>query len=196
MREAILVLPRVLVDGTYGSSNNQLLGADEQSFKDMVAENLTYAWRDEAETNETLKQVIAYCVITSGDRVFVTKRTKKQTEARLHDRRSIGVGGHINHQDGLADPVGEGLLRELYEEVYIGPILSMRYRGLINDNSTAVNTVHVGLCYTIEVANQDCAVRETDKMSADWMTVEELRSVYDSLEGWSQIAMNSLFGRE
>src|SRR4051794_41901099 len=52
------------------------------------------------EQDPTWKQVIPYPVLRDGDRWFLMRRTRSGGDARLHDRYSIGVGGHVNPEDG------------------------------------------------------------------------------------------------
>ena len=52
--------------------------------------------RAQAEYDATVKQIIPYVLLRRGDAYFLLRRLKKQTETRLHDKLSLGVGGHIN----------------------------------------------------------------------------------------------------
>ena len=69
---------------------------------------------DEIEKDNSKKQLVAYVVcVTSGPsgemRILSYTRGKKGQEARLHAKKSIGVGGHINHDDfGAADAKWRG----------------------------------------------------------------------------------------
>ncbi len=195
MREKILTIPRKTVDELIGDSRTQLLPMTEEKFVQAVRGQIAYRYRDEVENDLTTKQLIAYVVVRSEGCIFGMRRLKKQTEARLHDRLSIGVGGHINTEDLAGDElevIRHGLLRELHEEVWIEDHLPMRLLGFINDNSTEVGQVHTGICYLVDVPHKACSVRETDKMEGVWMSPTELRQDYDRLETWSQIALDAL----
>lgn len=195
MSEMILVTDARLIEGLYGASDEKLLYAKEEDFLRAVDEAHAFLPRENMENDPTKKQIIAYCVIEKGDFVFMTRRLKKQTEKRLHDRHSIGIGGHINTSDLIdgVNVVKEGLLRELNEEVYIDPDYETEFLGIINDNSTSVNSVHAGACYRIKLKSGDCSVKETEKMEGFWVKKSELKNYYDVLEGWSQIVFNSIF---
>ena len=54
-------------------------------------------------------------------------------DARLHDRYSIGVGGHLNPGDG---GVLGGLRREWHEELVADFEPAFRLVGLLNDDTT------------------------------------------------------------
>ena len=56
--------------------------------------------RGDAEEDPAHKQVIPYLVLRDGERWFLMRRTRAGGDARLHDRWSIGVGGHLNPGDG------------------------------------------------------------------------------------------------
>ena len=79
------------------------------------------------------------------------RRTRAGGDARLHDRWSIGVGGHLNPGDG--DLLG-GLRREWDEEVVAGFVPDFRLVGLLNDDTTAVGQVHLGAVYVADAAGR------------------------------------------
>src|SRR3954454_9273568 len=65
--------------------------------------------RPDAEQDPSWKQVIPYVVLRDGDAIFLMRRTRAGGDERLHDRYSIGIGGHVNPQD---EDVNGGLRRE------------------------------------------------------------------------------------
>ncbi len=194
MQENILITDAKLINGLYGESDKFLKEATLEDFLFAVQNAHTFMPRDEVENDPTKKQIIAYCVIRKGDEIFVTKRLKKQSEKRLHDRHSIGVGGHINTTDLTSENVVlVGMERELHEEVFISDDFSAKFLGVINDNSTQVNSVHCGACFMITLESGDCSVKETEKMEGFWVHKDNLREYFDKMEGWSQIVINSIF---
>jgi predicted NUDIX family phosphoesterase len=53
--------------------------------------------RSEAENDPSLKQIIPYLLIThQSNDIFMVQRLSTQIEKRLHNKYSIGIGGHIN----------------------------------------------------------------------------------------------------
>lgn len=165
---------------------------------------------ENAEINTGLKQPIPYGIVTSDDRdgelrVFVYERLEGGTESRLQGRLSIGVGGHMNVLPTPDKPfmeiVKEEASRELAEELIfesvegeVDPtIYPVEIVGLLNDDLDDVGRVHLGILYTVETnPNHSVAVRETDNLKGTWMTLEELEQVRDRLEGWSNIALDTL----
>lgn len=195
MIEKVLVLKRSEVDSLYGVSQEKLIKINFDEFINNVDKSHQFIPRNLAENDDSFKQIIAYCIITCGSKIFVTKRLKKQTEIRLHDMLSVGVGGHINPIDCAdGNVVMQGMARELSEEVYIGSTFTYRFLGLINDNSTAVNTVHAGACFEVNLDMPECSVREVEKMEGFWVDKDDIPSVYDKMEGWSKIVLNSFIG--
>ncbi len=185
-KEQIMVVDAELLKSKFGVKANGVILTDEAEFKRFVIDNHRYEWRDLVETDPSLRQIISYCMIVHGDSVFVTKRTKKQTEARLHNLYSIGIGGHVSLCDGSDEDIIEaGLQRELHEEVFLNSDYTLKFDGIINDDSTPVNSVHTALCYTVTVDKPDCAVRETEKMVGEWVKISELSSYVEGMEGWS-----------
>jgi len=193
MTEKVLVVESRLILERYGSDSSRLIAADEAEFTALVNANYDFAPRNVTETDPSKKQIIPYCVVTHEDCIFMTQRTKKQTEKRLHNMCSVGLGGHINPPDSEADNVLlEGMRRELAEEIHIPAGYTHRFLGLINDNSTDVNAVHTGACYLIEAPSPDCYIKETEKMTGRWVKRADIRAYFDAMEGWSQIALASI----
>ena len=141
-----------------------------------------------AEVSPQYKQIIPYVIIRCGDDYFVLERTAKQTEARLHHKLSLGIGGHINPGHSLL----EGLQKELDEEVAIATTYDMEFIGVVNDDTTDVGRVHLGAAYVLETAAKDVTVKETDKMSGQWMSRTALREKRAAMESWSQIIYDAL----
>lgn len=149
--------------------------------------------RPAAEDDPGFKQIIPYVILRRGEQVFVTRRLKKGGEARLHGKISIGIGGHINPVDEQDRQLVllRGLERELDEELSMGKHGELVPRGFINDDSNGVGSVHLGMCYTMEVSGE-VTVKETEKLSGGWMSVKELEDSFDDMETWTQIAMGIL----
>ncbi len=193
MAEYVMTVPAELLKKTFGENAERLIKADEKKFIDFAESHAEYVLRSEAEEDESKKQIIAYLLIRYGDKVFMTRRLKAQSEARLHDRRSVGIGGHVNTTDGSKNAVLAGLKRELHEEVKIPDNYEMKFLGIINDNSTSVGKVHTGLCYEIILPSPSCEILETEKMAGEWANEDKIKEVFDSFENWSKIVLNTVF---
>ena len=160
---------------------------------DEVLDAITGAYffidRPTAEVSPQYKQIIPYVVIRHADRYFLLQRTPKQTEARLHNKLSIGVGGHINPD---TPDLLDGLQKELEEEVHVAGDYDLTFAGILNDDTTEVGSVHLGAVFLLDAHDTNVSVRETEKMVGRWAGVDELRAVHDTLETWSQIVFDAL----
>jgi len=158
--EQVLVIPRRTIMGDPGWLGLTTDGMD--GFEALVARAGEFRPRAEMEVDRSWKQVIPYLVLRDGPRYFLMRRTQAGTDARLHDRWSIGVGGHLNPGD--RDLAG-GLRREWAEEIAADFEPEFRLVGLLNDDSTEVGSVHVGAVYVADAGGRPVTIRETEKLS-------------------------------
>jgi predicted NUDIX family phosphoesterase len=185
--EQVLVVPREAVvpgDGWLGVRRDGVEGVLEA-----VAREGRFVPRSAAEEDPLLKQVIPYLVLRDGERWFLMRRTKAGGDARLHDRWSIGVGGHLNPGDG--DVLG-GLRREWAEELVADFVPDFTAVGLLNDDTTAVGAVHLGIVYIADAAGRPVSIRETEKLAGAFASTEEVAGVRDAMETWSRLAFDVL----
>ncbi|MBA2380962.1 MAG: phosphoesterase [Chloroflexi bacterium] len=196
--ELVLVVPTSTVMAALGGGASWLgiRPAGELELADLVRRHGTFRPRAEMESDPGWKQVIPYPVLRDGDAWYLMRRTKAGSDARLHDRFSIGVGGHVNPGDGGLDgDFGPALRREWHEELEVDFVPDFRFVGLLNDDSSPVGQVHLGLVYEGDAAGRQVLIRETDKLSGSFATAAEVASVSDRLETWSRIAFEWLDGR-
>lgn len=172
------------------SGRTGLLTEDREAMLDIIINEHEFIDRPAAEEDPSYKQIIPYVVLTRKGLVFATRRLNKGGESRLHGKVSIGIGGHINPVDETdrRSVLMKGLERELDEEVYIQRRGELMPRGFINDDGNGVGAVHLGLCFSMEVEGE-VSVKETEKLSGGWMSLQELRGEFDNMETWSQIAL-------
>lgn len=172
------------------SGKTGLLRDDREEMLDIIVNHHEFISRPAAEEDPSYKQIIPYVVLTQKGRVFTTRRLNKGGESRLHGKLSIGIGGHINPVDETdrRSVLMKGLERELEEEVYIQHRGELVPQGFINDDGNGVGAVHLGLCFSMEVEGE-VSVKEAEKLSGAWMSLQELKEEYDNMETWSQIAL-------
>ena len=156
-----------------------------------------FAPRSAAETDPSLKQIIPYALLVSQGKVLRYKRGKKAGEQRLVAKGSIGIGGHMNDRDeGLfaldQEAYLAGVQREIDEELIVRPPMTNRIVALINDDSNEVGQVHLGVIHVLELAQPIAEKREAMILNIDFLTPEELRAEFGTLESWSQICVNHL----
>jgi predicted NUDIX family phosphoesterase len=149
----------------------------------------TYRPRAEAEDDSTWKQVIPYLVLRDGPRLFLMQRTRAGGDARLHDRWSIGIGGHLNPGDG--GPL-EGWRREWSEEIDAAFVPDVHLLGFLNDDSTPVGSVHFGVVLEADAAGRPAVIREREKLTGRFAALEHALAVRDRMETWSVLVLEAL----
>ena len=175
---------------------------DTQKYLDRLLdpEVTSYLPRNEMEEAPSYKQLIPYCIFRYTDdqgvtSVFQYTRGSGQGESRLHDRRSVGIGGHVSTLDsGSSEPYREGMRRELDEEVEIKTEYSESCVGLINDDENEVGKVHLGIVHILDVQSPEVLPREEDIANAGFVPVSELMNDIEGFETWSKICLQALFG--
>ena len=157
-------------------------------------QHASYRPRPEMEQDPTFKQLIPYCVFRCNGEVFYYQRGTAQGEARLHAKRSVGVGGHVStlDMDGDLTPYLEGMKREIEEEVEIGTGWQEKCVGLINDDETEVGKVHLGIVHIFDLDNPKVRPREKSMINAGFARPSELVLQIDDFETWSQICLKYL----
>ncbi len=192
-QEMVLGLGREDVPG--GLAWRGVRATDLEPYLAAVAARATFRPRAEAEQDPAWKQVIPYLALRDGDRLFLMRRTRAGGDSRLFERRSIGIGGHINPGDG---DVLAALGREWREELRADFEPRLEPLGVLNDDSDAVGAVHLGLVFVADAAGRPVEVRETDKLSGEFATLDEIRAVADTFETWSALLFEHIsegFGR-
>ena len=185
--ELVLVVPRASLMGDPGWLGVRTEGME--NFEAIVRRDGRFMPRHSVEIDRSWKQIIPYLVLRDVGRFFLMRRTKAGGDARLHDRWSIGVGGHLNPGDG--DLVG-GLRREWREELLAAFEPEFRLIGLLNDDTTDVGSVHIGAVYEAEANGLPVTVRETDKLSGRFAERHEVAAVVDRMETWSALVFEHL----
>lgn len=193
-KERVLVCPAEFI--SLDKFQNCILTGDsaEEVWYEILAAPLTFEDKDKAETNPSLKQLIPYVYVTRGKEVLTYWRTKKGGEGRLHDKRSLGIGGHVNDTDSK-DPkyaFPYGVDREIKEEIGIDAKQhDLIFKGLLYDDSDEVGQVHLGVIYNLKV-EFDTKLKFNDDSLADHAWVHGLECKKEKkFENWSRaVAQN------
>jgi predicted NUDIX family phosphoesterase len=153
--------------------------------------------RAQAENDPAYKQIIPYVLLAFQDRVLHYVRGKKAGEQRLVAKGSIGIGGHMNESDESLFAWDEqayraGVEREVNEEIKIDTQFEDRIVALLNDDTTEVGRVHLGIVHVFRLAQQKVEKREAMITNLAFLTKAELLNRRESLETWSQICVDSL----
>jgi predicted NUDIX family phosphoesterase len=191
--EDVLCVPRstIFPDGAW----HGLIARGLERVLRTVHATSEYRPRAEIEDNADLQQIIPYCVVhhPKDDSYLLTRRLRRSSEKRLHHLYSLGIGGHVNPGDGERDdPVVGGLRREWAEEIRCRWPARASLVALLNDDSSPVSRVHLGLVFLVEPTLGFVDVRETDKLEGESMTLLAMRRHYLSMESWSQLVFDDL----
>ena len=155
-----------------------------------------YMDRALAEKSPQFKQLIGYAIFCHRGRILAYSRTAKGTETRLHDKWSLGIGGHINPIDGLTDSIHTyltGMEREIREEISIPAAVGQELYAVINDDTDEVGSVHLGIVHRFELESEEVAPNEKKLDNLGFHSLEELAGeLYPKLESWSAICVDAL----
>jgi predicted NUDIX family phosphoesterase len=159
----------------------------------VIRERHFFKPRAEIENDPAFQQIIPYVVFRHADRYLLTHRLRASSEKRLRKQYSLGVGGHINPGDLEAgDPILDGLKREWAEEVVYQGRFEAKLLGLLNEESSPVSKVHLGIVFLVDGDSPDIRIRETDKLAGELLTLEEMRIHFLEMESWSQLVYERL----
>jgi len=196
--EHVLVVPRAIFEqaGAF-----QGFRPDPAAYLPLLLDPRHTVWRPRGAVEEdpAFKQLIPYCLLASGAgderRFFAYTRGGGQAESRLRARRSVGIGGHVSSTDGSTGDdtsYDAGMRRELAEEVEITVPWSERCVGLINDDSNAVGSVHLGVVHVIELSRPAARPREEGLGECGFEPLSRLLADRPRFETWSQIVLDAL----
>ena len=200
--EQVLVVPRGLFEEV-GFFEGVRLGADAYLSSFLAPKAAFFLDRDKAELDPSHKQIIAYAIFTYEGKILHYTRGASGGESRLHDKGSLGIGGHINPIDWQGEEQGEstylaGVEREIEEELAITGSYTQKVIGLINDESNEVGKVHLGVIHRFELSSPQVASREEALSNLSFYTLEELLEPerFSRLESWSQLCVQALNGQK
>lgn len=196
-------MPSPLVEAEFGPASFAQLSGDE------IIGRLTKigAWfgpRWHLESDYAFRQVIPYVIIRRGSSILTYRRTAHGSEARLRDRLSIGVGGHVEVADAavrngslcLETTLLNAARREISEELGIQPggACELRWLGVLLDDTSDVSRVHLGIVGVLEIGSAEVEIADPAITEVGDFTPEFLRSQFDQLETWSRLALALVSG--
>lgn len=195
--EQILVIPRQLFD-TLGSFQGIETNADKYLSTIINPANNFFMDRAEAENDPSHKQLIPYALFRHQGKFLNYMRSKSGGEARLHAKRSLGIGGHINPIDEREDHLGletykAGVDREINEELIITGEYTQKIVALLNDDSNDVGKVHLGVVHLFDLEDKQVTSNEDAIADLRFDTIGDLQGpLRGNLESWSQICADIL----
>ena len=194
--ENILVVKRSLFD-ELGSFQGLNFESEKYLGAILSRGNNFFLPRAQAEKDPAYKQIIPYALVAFENSVLHYVRGKKAGEQRLVAKGSIGIGGHMNETDESLFAMDEqayraGVEREVNEEIKIETPFEDQIVALLNDDSTEVGRVHLGIVHVFKLKQPKVLKREPMITGLTFLTKEELMARRESLESWSQICLDSL----
>ena len=112
----------------------------------------------------------------------------------MHGLYSVGVGGHISRDDeNLFTGFGyhDAMRRELMEEVAI-EVVKETAVAVINDDSTDVGFVHLGIVHLVQIANESVAGRRSGILGPEFVPFADAMKNPDAYESWSRFCLEHL----
>jgi predicted NUDIX family phosphoesterase len=195
IEEQILVVKREFFD-SLGSFQGLCRRVDDYLPAFMKKENNFFVPRGAAEEDPTLKQIIPYAVFRHGGRILYYTRGAKSGEKRLVAKSSIGIGGHVNDSDECQHfdqaTYHNAVKREISEELRLGGGFTERAVALLNDDSSEVGRVHLGVVHIVDLENDSVSAGEKAIAELGFATRAELLARRDTFETWSQIVLEGL----
>jgi len=194
--EQVLVVERSVVEGI--GAFQGVMPETKAYIKALFAPGVgKYLPRSGAEKDPSHKQIIPYVIMCADGKYLTYVRGKRAGETRLVEKRSIGIGGHINPADDMSlfDPYDtylNAVHREVEEEVHVEAKYTERIVGLLNDDSNEVGSVHLGIVHLWELAAPAVSRREQMITQMDFLDLDQLAAVRDSMETWSQLCLDHL----
>ncbi len=195
--EHVLCVSRQALPAAWLGRRTALRLPYDQCLEILAAAGCCYRPRGEVEQDPHYKQLIPYVVALDpqGPRVGCYRRIG--SEKRLHGRESLGLGGHVTRQDaraafqGLASVLDGGLRRELSEEFAVLPEpYRLTFRGIINEEESAVGEVHLGLVFRMDVSAPETLRPGAELHGFQWIPLAQVAQ--HPLELWSRLALQIL----
>ena len=156
-----------------------------------IEQNACYIPRAQAETNPSYKQIIPYLVFKHKNTFFVMQRKATASEQRLANKFSLGIGGHIRQDDISNNNIFDWAKREFEEEVTYNGNIKISNLGVLNDDSSDVGKVHLGMVLLLEGDSDQISIKDEHK-SGTLLTLEECKALNPRMEAWSKIILEIL----
>lgn len=198
-RMILATLAAALPESTLTTSFTPVEGLD--MWETLNSSGLWLGPRETLETYPTFRQIIPYIVLSVDGRVIHYTRTPKGQEARLHDKVSVGFGGHVDLEDmqffgnsiDLERTLNIGADREIDEEIGIVDVIKKTWVGLVVSNENPVDHVHIGVVAHWELASAPTGMTEDAVGNVGLDTPDALlMGVGDRLETWSWLYLQYL----
>lgn len=188
--EMILVVPREHIF----ADNEAWHGLKEVNFDhylQIINDKKEFLPRSVMETDPAYKQIIPYLVYTYEGKYFLMQRKSDASEARLRNKLTLGIGGHIRQEDMSENSLFAWALREFHEEVHYAGNVTVKPLGIVNDDSIEVGKMHIGFVFLLQGDSADITVKSELKNGV-MVSLDECIAQKECMETWSQFIVNFL----
>lgn len=162
-----------------------------EQFIPLIEQHHEFQPRSIMEIDPNYKQIIPYLIFTHEGRYFLMQRHAKASEQRLKNKLTLGIGGHIRREDMCGPDVFAWALREFHEEVHYEAALRVEPVGIINDDTTPVGEVHLGMVMLLHGDSNAISIK-SELQSGELVSLEECHTRIGLMESWSQFALTLL----
>ena len=197
VREILVVKRDVLFKDNFFTG---YVPVDNTNFLDVILNNFEYRERnDELEHDMNYKQIVSYILIVNpvSKKIFAYRRATDQNynEKRLRNKWSCGIGGHIDKdtEGDSENPIKDGIMRELMEEVKMNNYSVPTIIGLVTLDNKMIEHYHVGVVCILETGEN--VEKNDDEMAEGWfMSIEEVEKLFsdtsNEIELFTQLSWN------
>lgn len=189
--EQILVVKRSHLFTTITPAWHGLKEVNFEHYVHIINHKKEFHPRSMMEISPAYKQIIPYLIFTHDNNYFLMQRRSDSSEARLRNKLTLGIGGHIRQEDMQEDSLFAWARREFHEEVEYAGNLTVKPLGIINDDSDDVGKVHIGFAFLLTGDSSVISIKSELK-SGVLMPLSECIAQKECMESWSQFVVDSL----
>jgi predicted NUDIX family phosphoesterase len=189
--ENILVVKRSHLFAADGQAWHGLKEVDFEHYLHIINQHKEFHPRIMMEVDQSYKQIIPYLIFEHNNHYFLMQRKSDASEARLRNKLTLGIGGHIRQEDMGEDSLFAWATREFHEEVEYAGNLTVKPLGILNDDSNDVGKVHIGFVFLLSGDSSAISIKSELK-SGVLVPLAECIAQKECMESWSQFVVDFL----
>jgi len=203
--EEILVIPSLEINDILPFSNKLIKNIEIQDFCNSICQKIQVISKGSADHHPEFRQFVTYSIIKIDNNFYMTLLRKPDSwEERLHNKLTIGIGGHVNssscdstNNQQLFEIIYRSMWREIDEEVNIRKVANLKkeiFLGLLN-NDAETDREHIGFVWNLDFAckNIGSIICKEHKLSdLSLFNPEDLKERFNKFESWSQILLKDI----